>query len=147
MAVKGTTRPGKTLQGVEKMSQAKVDKYKEQKKNRDKIMKREKRERILAEVIVCAIVVVLIGWAGYSFYQNHKPTVVNTYTVDGTALDDYMSELNAETETGSTAEAEESTDAAESESETATASKETAETAAETAAETESAGKTESVAE
>ena len=129
------------------MSQAKVDKYKEQKKNRDKIMKREKRERILAEVIVCAIVVVLIGWAGYSFYQNHKPTVVNTYTVDGTALDDYMSELNAETETGSTAEAEESTDAAESESETATASKETAETAAETAAETESAGKTESVAE
>ena len=74
------------------MSQAKVDKYKEQKKNRDKIMKREKRERILAEVIVCVVVVALIGWAGYSFYQNHKPTVVNTYTVDGTALTDYMSE-------------------------------------------------------
>ena len=44
------------------MSQAKVDKYKEQKKNRDKIMKREKRERILAEVIVCVVVVALIGF-------------------------------------------------------------------------------------
>ena len=117
------------------MSQAKVDKYKEQKKNRDKIMKREKRERILAEVIVCVVVAVLIGWAGYSFYQNHKPTVVNTYTVDGTALNDYMSELNAETETETTAETEESTDAAESESETA--SEETTETASETVAETE----------
>ena len=68
------------------MSQAKVDKYKEQKKNRDKIMKREKRERIIAEVIVCVVVVALIAWAGYSFYQNHKPTVVNTYSVDSTAL-------------------------------------------------------------
>ena len=75
------------------MSQAKVDKYKEQKKNRDKIMKREKRERIIAEVIVCVVVVALIAWAGYSFYQNHKPTVVNTYSVDSTALDDYMSEI------------------------------------------------------
>mgnify|MGYP003095919811 CR=1 FL=1 len=90
------------------MSQAKVDKYKDQKKNRDKIMKREKRERILAEVIVCVVVVALIGWAGYSFYQNHKPTVVNTYTVDGAALTDYMSELNAETETETTAETQQS---------------------------------------
>ena len=127
------------------MSQAKVDKYKEQKKNRDKIMKREKRERILAEVIVCVVVVALILWAGYSFYQNHKPTVVNTYTVDGTALTDYMSELNAETETETTAETEESTDAAESESETA--SEETTETASETVAETESAAETETVSE
>ena len=127
------------------MSQAKVDKYKEQKKNRDKIMKREKRERILAEVSVCVVVVALIGWAGYSFYQNHKPTVVNTYTVDGTALTDYMSELNAETETETTAETEESTDAAESESETA--SEETTETASETVAETESAAETETVSE
>ena len=127
------------------MSQAKVDKYKEQKKNRDKIMKCEKRERILAEVIVCVVVVALIGWAGYSFYQNHKPTVVNTYTVDGAALTDYMSELNAETETETTAETEESTDAAESESETA--SEETTETASETVAETESAAETETVSE
>ena len=127
------------------MSQAKVDKYKDQKKNRDKIMKREKRERILAEVIVSVVVVALIGWAGYSFYQNHKPTVVNTYTVDGTALTDYMSELNAETETETTAETEESTDAAESESETA--SEETTETASETVAETESAAETETVSE
>ena len=127
------------------MSQAKVDKYKEQKKNRDKIINREMRERILAEVIVCVGVVALIGWAGYSFYQNHKPTGVNTYTVDGTALTDYMSELNAETETETTAETEESTDAAESESETA--SEETTETASETVAETESAAETETVSE
>ena len=83
-----------------------------EKKNRDKIMKREKRERIIAEVIVCVVVVALIAWAGYSFYQNHKPTVVNTYSVDSTALDDYMSEMNAETEP---AETENGTEAAESE--------------------------------
>lgn len=100
------------------MSQAKVDKYKEQKKNRDKIMKREKRERILAEVIVCVVVVALIGWAGYSFYQNHKPTVVNTYTVDGTALTDYMSELMRRQRRKPLLRQRRATDAAESESET-----------------------------
>lgn len=121
------------------MSQAKVDKYKEQKKNRDKIMKREKRERIIAEVIVCVVVVALITWAGYSFYQNHKPTVVNTYSVDSTALDDYMSEMNAETETENGTEAAES----EAESETEAASEE----ATETAAETESVAETETVSE
>ena len=40
MARKDFTRSGK-------MSQAKVDKYKDQKKNRDKIMKREKRSASL----------------------------------------------------------------------------------------------------
>ena len=74
------------------------------------------------------VVVALIAWAGYSFYQNHKPTVVNTYSVDSTALDDYMSEMNAETETENGTEAAES----EAESETEAASEEATETAAET---------------
>ena len=124
------------------MSQAKVDKYKDQKKNRDKIMKREKRERIIAEVIVCVVVVALIAWAGYSFYQNHKPTVVNTYSVDSTVLDDYMSEMNAETEP---AETENGTEAAESEAESETEA--ASEEATETAAETESVAETETVSE
>ena len=53
------------------MSQAKVDKYKEQKRNRAKIMKREKRERLFAEIMVAAVVIAIIVWAGFSVYQKY----------------------------------------------------------------------------
>lgn len=44
------------------MSQAKVDKYKEEKKNRGKVMKRKKRKQI-AEVLVCAgLLGALVGY-------------------------------------------------------------------------------------
>ena len=69
-------------------------------------------------------------------------SVVNTYSVDSTALDDYMSEMNAETEP---AETENGTEAAESEAESETEA--ASEEATETAAETESVAETETVSE
>ena len=46
------------------MSQAKVDRYKEEKKNRKKIMAKEKRMRIAGYVAGCLVAAGIIGWAG-----------------------------------------------------------------------------------
>ena len=51
------------------MSQAKVDRYKEEKKNRKKIMAKEKRMRIAGYIVGCLVAVGIIGWAGYSGYS------------------------------------------------------------------------------
>lgn len=81
------------------MSQEKVDRYKAQKARRHEIYKKEKRLLALeklAGILICAAVVV---WVGYSVYgkvtatQNAK--VVET-VMDVTAIDDYLSELNTE---------------------------------------------------
>ena len=59
------------------MSQAKVDRYKDEKKNRKKNMKKEKVQNIIRRCAVCVIAVALIGCAGYSvhnIYESKKPT-------------------------------------------------------------------------
>ena len=54
------------------MSQAKVDRYKEEKKNRKKIMAKEKRMRIAGYVAGCLVAAGIIGWAGYSGYSAYE---------------------------------------------------------------------------
>ena len=79
------------------MSQAKVDRYKEEKKNRKEIMAKEKRADRLRKLAGCALVLVLgtwIGVSGYNWYQASRP--LETVYVDTTALDDYMTTLEAE---------------------------------------------------
>ena len=56
------------------MSQAKVDRYKEEKKNRKKIMAKEKRMRIAGYVAGCLVAAGIIGWAGYSGYSAYEAT-------------------------------------------------------------------------
>ena len=68
------------------MSQAKVDRYKDEKKNRKKNMKKEKVQNII-RCAVCVIAVALIGCAGYSvhnIYESKKPT--EKVTVDYSAM-------------------------------------------------------------
>ena len=48
------------------MSQAKVEKYKEQKANRKQTMKKEKIQRIVRNSIAAVVVVAALGWVGYS---------------------------------------------------------------------------------
>ena len=77
------------------MSQAKVDRYKEEKKNRKQTMKKEKRNRVLARtvgVIIAAAIVCWIGFSGYSYYQEKKPTTKTEISM--TALNDYLSSLS-----------------------------------------------------
>ena len=81
------------------MSQAKVDRYKEEKKNRKQIMAREKRNLKLAVLGGWLGVIALVGWAGHSayrIYENNKP--VETIYADLSALDDYLATLNADAE-------------------------------------------------
>ena len=85
------------------MSQAKVDRYKEEKRNRAKIIKKEKRQQMATKLGMYLVGLVLVAWVGVSVYNGvttkdaseiEKPT----YTVDTTALDDFMTDLTAEEE-------------------------------------------------
>ena len=92
------------------MSQAKVDRYKEEKKNRKKTMAKEKRtdhDPLLTEIgcggfllaVVCGwlVVIALAGWAGvsgYRIYESKKP--VETIYANVDAITDYMNSLSTE---------------------------------------------------
>ena len=79
------------------MSQAKVDRYKEEKKNRKQTMKKEKRNRVLARtvgVVIAAAIVCWIGFSGYSYYQEKKPTTKTEISM--TALNDYLGSLSTD---------------------------------------------------
>ena len=52
------------------MSQAKVDKYKEEKRNREAIIRKQKRNRALGITAFAVIAAAFIGWFGYSIYDN-----------------------------------------------------------------------------
>ena len=76
------------------MSQAKVERYKKEKANRKKIMAKEKAARIAGRVCAWAILIVIVGWAGYTGYQyieKNKPT--QTFYCDTTPIDDYLENL------------------------------------------------------
>lgn len=83
------------------MSQQKVDKYKQDKANRQKIMKKEKMMQRIEMTVIALVCVVLIGWVGYSIYDKvtaPEEGVVETVTFDASALQDYISGLTAEAE-------------------------------------------------
>lgn len=76
------------------MSQAKVDRYKEEKKNRKKEVQKTKRQQRLVKVIVPIIVIVIAAWiiySGVTFYQEQRP--VSEVQVDLSAISDYMGGL------------------------------------------------------
>lgn len=79
------------------MSQEKVERYKEAKKNRKETMAREKRKQLLSKAALTVVCVAILGWIGVSavqVYENNKP--METIYTDLSALDDYMAGLDAE---------------------------------------------------
>ena len=85
------------------MSQEKVDKYKKEKANREKIQKREKRSFFLEKLAIGVVVLGMVGWIGCSAYgvltredPNEEKTVVTT-EMDTTAISDYLKGLEEET--------------------------------------------------
>ena len=54
------------------MSQAKVDRYKKEKANRKKTMRKEKILRNVRRCVAGVIVLALVGWFGYSAYDLHS---------------------------------------------------------------------------
>lgn len=78
------------------MSQAKVDRYKQEKANRKKIMAQEKRKHLLAVVCGWVIVIAIVGWAGfsaYNAYENSRP--VETIYANLDSINSYMASLSA----------------------------------------------------
>lgn len=77
------------------MSQAKVDQYKKDKANRQKIIKKQKMMHRLEMVAITLVCVLVVGWIGYSVYDKvssnkEKETVV----FDAGAIQDYLSGLS-----------------------------------------------------
>ena len=54
------------------MSQAKVDRYKQEKANRKKIMKKQRMMNILRKCVLSLAAIALVGWLGYSAYVTHE---------------------------------------------------------------------------
>lgn len=79
------------------MSQAKVDRYKEEKANRKKTIAKEKMLRRVKMAVGVLVAVVIVGWAGFSgyrIYENNKP--MKTIYTNLSAIEDYMTTLDTE---------------------------------------------------
>ncbi len=79
------------------MSQQKVDQYKQYKQNKEKILKKEKRQARIEIGIFIAIMVAFVGWFGWSVYDKvtaPDPDAEVTVTeIDMNAYNDYVSTL------------------------------------------------------
>ena len=76
------------------MSQAKVDRYKQEKANRKEIMKKEKTASVIRKTVAAVVAIAVIGWAGYSAinaYNSYQPN--EKVEVDYTAVDNLNAEL------------------------------------------------------
>lgn len=79
------------------MSQAKVDRYKEEKANRKKTMKKEKIKSTIAAACGTVVCIAVIGWVGYSaygyFHTQQKSSTPTQTEVNLNALSDYLNTL------------------------------------------------------
>ncbi|MCI5760472.1 MAG: hypothetical protein MR218_10540 [Eubacterium sp.] len=106
------------------MSQEKVDLYKEEKKNRKKLMRREKIRTRLTVVAVVAVFGILIGWFSWAVYNNVKnnqatTAKATTTELDLSAIESYTTALNSyvtEQKTGSDSTSTEASSATASDS-------------------------------
>ena len=76
------------------MSQEKVAKYKEEKANRKKTMKKEKIMKTVVAILAILVIAAPIVWVGYSAVDTIiKNQPRESIEVDYTALDDYATEI------------------------------------------------------
>lgn len=81
------------------MSQEKVDRYKKEKANREKIMKKEKLVRRIEYGLTGLVLCGLVAWCGVSVYQKvaeAKASEVTVYEVNTQAMDEYAQSVQAE---------------------------------------------------
>lgn len=124
------------------MSQEKVDRYKKEKANREKIMR---RERWITRLEVTAFVVVLatlIGWFSVAVYQNSVAEkkanrTTETTTMNVTDIQNYLSETNTTSSDSTDESTDDAADASDTSSESTvdTASDSTADSTSESTAE------------
>lgn len=83
------------------MSQKKVDAYKAEKANRERIMKKEKlilTIEKLAALVACMVAVCWIGYSVYGKVTEGQETVTTETVMDTSALDSYLNGLSADSE-------------------------------------------------
>ena len=83
------------------MSQKKVDAYKAEKANREKIMKKEKLILTIEKLAALVAYMVAVCWIGYSVYgkvTEGQETVTTETVMDTSALDSYLNGLSADSE-------------------------------------------------
>ena len=124
------------------MSQEKVDRYKKEKANREKIMR---RERWITRLEVTAFVVVLaalIVWFSMAVYQNSVAEkkanrTTETTTMNVTDIQNYLSETNTTSSDSTDESTDDAADASDTSSESTvdTASDSTADSTSESTAE------------
>ena len=79
------------------MSQEKVDRYKQEKANRKKIMRKQKVMNFLRKGVLTLVALALVGWLGYSaydIYESGKERVVTEVNYD--AVTNYLNGLSAD---------------------------------------------------
>lgn len=76
------------------MSQQKVDKYKEEKANRKKNMKKERIMNVVRRCVVSLVVIALVAWIGYSAYDTYTSNQEREVaSVNYDSINDYMSNM------------------------------------------------------
>ena len=81
------------------MSQAKVDRYKEEKKNRAKIIKKEKRQLLAMKLGASVVAVALVAWfsvSGSHVFQSQDASTTTekvNYTINTSAIDEFLTDL------------------------------------------------------
>ena len=79
------------------MSQAKVDRYKQEKANRKKTMAKQKAMSVVWKIVAIAIIAALAVWAGFSIHNWMVENAPTTYTyVNLTPLTDYLGNLSVQ---------------------------------------------------
>lgn len=84
------------------MSQEKVDRYKQEKANRKKTLKREKfKKGVLTTVgtVVCVVIIGWIGYSGYGYFQSQKAENATQTEIDVSSINDYLSGLSGTEDT------------------------------------------------
>lgn len=78
------------------MSQEKVDRYKIEKANRAKIIKKQKQQKLMMQIGAVVIGAALCVWVGFSVYDKVNTPEPKSYEVNVDALAEYQNSLNVE---------------------------------------------------
>ncbi len=78
------------------MSQEKVDRYKTEKANRAKIIKKQKQQKLMMQIGAVVIGAALCVWVGFSVYDKVNTLEPKSYEVNVDALAEYQNSLNVE---------------------------------------------------
>lgn len=77
------------------MSQEKVDRYKQEKANRKKIMRKQKLQNTVRKIVISVAGLAVVGWIGYSAYHSYESSrPKEEVQIDYTAFSDLSQKIS-----------------------------------------------------